>query len=257
MNPFLSDNTSVKRINGKLCIVRPSRRKARRSSSYDLGHVLSIGYDLLSEVFDGIAFRMDKDKAEAEAEKSSVLHHGPNLLDQNPMAPAMQAPPQPGVYQQGNRQLVLLPKVPGHGPPPMMHQGHFGYPQQPFMYGGQPQMVPMMGNMGFGGFNSQYDKPAPAAASVATPTSITVTRHLCANCGNLRSKKYQAAHPLQVGDTAPVSFCRKCEKEFRSTDSEVEIELPTKKSRRHYRKIQRERNIEKVVYEKEDRKSVV
>lgn len=259
MNPFLSDDTSVKRINGKLCLVRPSsrRRKVKSSSSYDLGHVLSIGYDLLSEVFDGTAFRMDTDKAEAEGEKSSVLHHGPHVHDPNPMAPnpmapAMQAPPQPGVYQQGNRQLVLLPKVPtGHGPPPMMHHGHFGYPQQPFMYGGQPQMVPMMGNMGFGGFNSQYDKPAPATTPVAVPTSITVTRHLCASCGNLRSKKYQAAHPLQVGETAPVSFCRKCEKEFRSTDSDVEIELPTKKSRMHYRKVQGEKNIKKVVYEKD------
>ncbi|OBT90483.1 hypothetical protein VE02_01146 [Pseudogymnoascus sp. 03VT05] len=248
MHPFLSDDTSVKRINGKLCLVRPSRRKARSSSSYDLGHVLSIGYDLLSEVFDGAAFRMDKDKAETEAAKTSVLHH---VHEPNPMAPAM-PPPQPGIYQQGNRQLVLLPKVPtGHGPPPMMHQGHFGYPQQPFMYGGQPQMVPMMGNMGFGGFNSQYDKSAPAAAPVATPTSITVTRHLCANCGNLRSRKYQAAHPLQTGDTAPVSFCRKCEKEFRSTDSDVEVELPLKKSRRHYRKVQREKHIKKVVYEKD------
>ncbi|OAF54878.2 hypothetical protein VC83_08610 [Pseudogymnoascus destructans] len=191
---------------------------------------------------------MDKDKAETEAVKSSVLHH---VHEPNPMAPAV-PPPQPGIYQQGNRQLVLLPKVPtGHGPPPMMHQGHFGYPQQPFMYGGQPQMVSMMGNTGFGGFNSQYDKPAPATAPVATPTSITVTRHLCANCGNLRSRKYQAAHPLQAGDTAPVSFCRKCEKEFRSTDSEIEIELPLKKSRRHYRKVQREKHIKKVVYEKD------
>ncbi|KFY34668.1 hypothetical protein V494_06580 [Pseudogymnoascus sp. VKM F-4513 (FW-928)] len=251
MHPFLSDDTSVTKINGKLCLVRPSRRKVRSSSSYDLGHVLSIGYDLLSEVFDGTAFRMDKDKAEAEAEKISVLHHGPHGRDPNPMAPAMQAPPQPGVYQQGNRQLVLLPKVPtGHGHPPMMHQGHFGYPQQPFMYGGQPQMVPMMGNMGFGSFNSQHDKPAAAAASAATPTSITVTQHLCANCGNLRSKKYQAAHPLEAGDTAPVSFCKKCEREFRSTDSEVEVELPTKKSRRHFRKVQREKNFKKVVYEK-------
>ncbi|KFZ05461.1 hypothetical protein V501_08329 [Pseudogymnoascus sp. VKM F-4519 (FW-2642)] len=248
MHPFLSDDTSVKRINGKLCLVRPSRRKARSSSSYGLGHVLSIGYDLLSEVFDGAAFRMDKDKADAEAVKTSVLHH---VHEPNPMAPAM-PPPQPGIYQQGNRQLVLLPKVPtGHGPPPMMHQGHFGYPQQPFMYGGQPQMVPMMGNMGFGGFSSQYDKSAPAAAPVTTPTSITVTRHLCANCGNLRSRKYQAAHPLQAGDTAPVSFCRKCEKEFRSTDSEVEVELPLKKSKRHYRKVQREKHIKKVVYEKD------
>ncbi|KFX92929.1 hypothetical protein O988_07073, partial [Pseudogymnoascus sp. VKM F-3808] len=248
MTALLSDDTSVQKINGKLCLVRPSRRKARSSSSYDLGHVLSIGYDLLSEVFNGAAFRMDKDKADADAEKSSILDHGPHAYEQNPMAPA----PQPGVYQQGNRQLVLLPKVAtGHGLPPMMHHGHFGYPQQPFMYGGQPQMMPMMGNMGFGGFNSQYDKAAPAAVPVATPTSITVTRHLCANCGNFRSKKYQAAHPLQAGDTAPVSFCRKCEKEFRSTDSEVEVEIPTQKSRRHYRKVQREKNIKKVVYEKD------
>ncbi|KAL5347132.1 hypothetical protein ACLOAV_007439 [Pseudogymnoascus australis] len=254
LSPFMSDDISVGRINGKLCLVRPSRRKVRSSTSYDLGRVLSIGYDLLSEVFDGTAFRMDKDKAEAEAEKSSVLHHTHDQkpMAPNPMAPMMQSPPQPGVYQQGNRQLVLLPKVPtGHGAPIMMHQGHFSYPQQPFMYGGQPQMAPMTGNMGFGGFNSQYDKPAEATAPVATPTSITVTRHLCANCGNLRSRKYQAAHPLQAGDTAPVSFCMKCEKELRSTDSEVEVELPTSKSGRHYRKVQREKNIKKVVYEKD------
>jgi hypothetical protein len=257
MSLWLSEGTRVQRINGKPCLVRPSRRRAT-SSSYDLGNVLSIGYDLLSEVFDGSAFRMDKDKtdggaAETEAGTSHVHQHGHHVHDHQPMmTPAMSAPPTPGVYQQGNRQLILLPKVPtGHEHHPMMHQGHFGYPQQPFMYGGQPQMVPTMGNMGFGGFNSQYDKPVPVDVKTVTPTSITVTRHICANCGNLRSRKYQSEHPLQPGETAPVSFCKKCEGEFRSTDSEVEVELPARKNRKYYRKLRKEMNTKKVVYEKE------
>jgi hypothetical protein len=256
MSSWLRDGTRVQNINGKLCLVRP-RQKAR-TPSYDLGSVVSIGYDLLSEVFDGSAFKMDKDNideaAEAEAGTPHVHQHSHHNHEHPPMmAPTMSAPPTPGVYQQGNRQLVLLPKVPtgqGQGQHHMMHQGHFGYPQHPFMYSGQPQMVPTMGSMGFGGFNSQYDKPVPVDVKTVTPTSVTVTRHICANCGNLRSKRYQVEHPLEPGETAPVSFCKKCEGEFRSTDSEVEVELVTRRGRKHNKKLRKEKHTKKVVFEK-------
>lgn len=250
MSLWLSNNISVQRINGKPCLVR--HRKQKRPSisvQIDSDSVVGIGLDLIGQAFSSSIFGMDKDKDKGKSEDRSTHHQGPKEFSQHDphahgqpmMPPGMSGMPAPGIYQQGNRQLALLPKVPTG---PMMQHGGFGYPQQ-FMHGAAPQMMPNMmpmmanmGNMGFGGFNSKFDNAVPATApaveitTVVPTNSIVVTRHLCANCGNLRSRRYQAEHSLSMGEDPPVSFCRKCEKGFRSTDSaasEISIELPSGK----------------------------
>lgn len=123
--------------------------------------------------------------------------------------------PQAGIYQQGGRTMALLPKS------QIMEMG--GFPQQGFgpQYMYPPQMGPHMMMGGFGGFNSRYEPARPTEVTTVVPgTNVTVARHICANCGTLRSRKFQAENPIEPGEVAPISYCRKCEKEIKSTDSE-------------------------------------
>jgi hypothetical protein len=270
MSLRLTDGVYVEKINGKPCLVRHRKQRRRplnpdqEHQEHDTRSAFATGLDLLGEAFNGSFFKMDKEKSETtqdtqETESTNYFTQPQGnehvLHPQQPsfLPPGMGQPPA-GIYQYGNKQLALLPKIPG-GPVPMMQQGGFGGFPQSFMYGSPPQMapqmapqmMPMMNNMGFGGFNSQYDKPAAAPAPVevttVTPTtSITITRHICANCGALRSRKYQALHPLQPGEVPPISYCRKCEKEINSTASESDIVVELSKNQ--MRRNRRHRDIE-------------
>jgi hypothetical protein len=52
-----------------------------------------------------------------------------------------------------------------------------------------------------------------------TKTTITITKHICAGCGRIRSKKYHYNHPLKDGEKPEPDFCRKCQKDSSSTSS--------------------------------------
>lgn len=54
--------------------------------------------------------------------------------------------------------------------------------------------------------------------SGATKTTITAERHVCGNCGRLRSRKYHMDHPIKKGQEPPVAFCRKCQRDASSTE---------------------------------------
>jgi hypothetical protein len=51
----------------------------------------------------------------------------------------------------------------------------------------------------------------------ATRTTITITKHICANCGRLRSKKYHHDNAMKPGETPVPAFCRKCQRDNSST----------------------------------------
>lgn len=50
-----------------------------------------------------------------------------------------------------------------------------------------------------------------------TKTTITITKHICANCGRLRSRKYHAENPIKEGETPVPAFCWKCQKDSSET----------------------------------------
>ena len=124
----------------------------------------------------------------------------------------------------------------GFVPPGFRQQFMYRGERGPVM--GEMVMQPQPIGMGFGGFNSLYDRPQPLPVEIAQvnpATSITVTRHVCAGCGTLRSRKFQAENPLEPGELPPISYCRKCEKEIKSTDDEDDNDdecIEKKKSRR-------------------------
>ncbi|KAG4432706.1 hypothetical protein IFR05_011806 [Cadophora sp. M221] len=66
-----------------------------------------------------------------------------------------------------------------------------------------------------------------------TKVKIATTRHVCGDCGRLRSRKYHHDHPLKPGEIPELAFCRKCQKDASSTSesSEDEVEKFKKKSK--------------------------
>lgn len=135
----------------------------------------------------------------------------------------------PGIYQYGGRTLALVPKGTTTGAA-MGNTGFIGGAYPAGTYGqfpmGSMMMAPPIGmgmGMGaFGGFNSQYDKPVEVTnvSPVANGSPAWTAQHACAGCGRLRSKKFQQENPLDVGEMPPISYCRKCENEIKSTDDE-------------------------------------
>ncbi len=80
--------------------------------------------------------------------------------------------------------------------------------------------------------------PAPKATEVKT--TITIIKHICANCGRVRSPRYQHDNPIKPGDTPAPAFCRKCQRNAESTtcsESEDEkVKRQTKKSAKNKKK---------------------
>ncbi|KAF4625865.1 hypothetical protein G7Y89_g12297 [Cudoniella acicularis] len=64
-----------------------------------------------------------------------------------------------------------------------------------------------------------------------TKTTITITKHICANCGRLRSKSYHKEHPIRDGETPAAAFCRKCQRDSSSTSSSSRHKKSKKKSK--------------------------
>lgn len=165
--------------------------------------------------------KMADEKKEASDEKSK------SDKKTNSLPPGY--PVQPGIYQYGGRTLALVPKGTTIGAA-MGNTGYVGGAYVPGTYGQFPMggmmMAPPMGmgmGMGaFGGFNSQYDKPVEVTNVNPTVNGSPAwtAQHACAGCGRLRSKKFQQENPLEVGEMPPISYCRKCEKEIKSTDDE-------------------------------------
>lgn len=66
-------------------------------------------------------------------------------------------------------------------------------------------------------------------------TSITITKHICVNCGRLRSRKYHHENPIKPGEVPTPAFCAKCQKDVTSTEDSSSSDN-YKKSHRRKRK---------------------
>jgi hypothetical protein len=81
-------------------------------------------------------------------------------------------------------------------------------------------------------FSKMYGQAAPNNTERAKveimKTTVTITKHICAGCGRIRSKKYHHDHPLKEGEKPEPDFCRKCQKDSSSTSSGGSRERRTK-----------------------------
>ncbi|RDW84400.1 hypothetical protein BP6252_01990 [Coleophoma cylindrospora] len=70
----------------------------------------------------------------------------------------------------------------------------------------------------------------------SSKTTITITKHVCAGCGRLRSRKYHHNNPIQSGEEAKQTFCRKCQKDPSSTSSDDNDKVEKKRKNKQKRK---------------------
>jgi hypothetical protein len=157
-------------------------------------------------------------------------HSTPLLQQPSPQAPHMQAPfPQ-----------LFCPQ----GPPIVPHWQY----QHPITYGAPPNAPPPTLQdfnylQGIDAHFNQFVAPTfskqvsnlseeSAKTDISSKTTITITKHICANCGRLRSRKYHKDHPICPGREPAPEFCGKCQKDVSCTDSSdtEAAELNKKKS---------------------------
>jgi hypothetical protein len=78
-----------------------------------------------------------------------------------------------------------------------------------------------------------------AKAEISHKTTVTITKHICANCGRLRSRKYQRDHPISPGKEPTPEFCGKCQRDVsctESSDSETDLKKRKKKMEKKEKK---------------------
>ncbi|KAI9052797.1 hypothetical protein LZ554_003070 [Drepanopeziza brunnea f. sp. 'monogermtubi'] len=71
---------------------------------------------------------------------------------------------------------------------------------------------------------------------VTLKASIAVTRHICGNCGRIRSRKYHYENPLKPGEIPTSGFCLKCQRDASSTSGSDTAKESKKKDRKNTKK---------------------
>jgi hypothetical protein len=76
-----------------------------------------------------------------------------------------------------------------------------------------------------------------AQTGISSKTTISVTKHICANCGRMRSRKYHRDHPISPGKEPTPDFCGRCQRDVSCTESsDSETESKKKKQKKKEKK---------------------
>ncbi|TAQ83376.1 hypothetical protein B7494_g8302 [Chlorociboria aeruginascens] len=187
------------KINGKLVMARDKKEKA-----------VDIGRDLLGEAF-GFANRVKR----IPRAKSLERYKPPLMVGGVPYQPQQQlmypAPvPQPAfaptMIQPLQQQLITAPQNASKNDLELLKEIDADYRYRVTGTGIQRQ-------------SSAQLLTSASTEEVTSKTTITITKHICANCGRLRSRKYHKENPIKSGDSPAPAFCGKCQKEVSSTSN--------------------------------------
>ncbi|KAN0098843.1 hypothetical protein V8E51_014506 [Hyaloscypha variabilis] len=184
------------KVNGKLVMAREKRESKAKK----------VAVDLLGEAF-GVKTRVIRPRAQSLDKPSAPL-----LIGGVPYVPQQQVPYQAPYTMPLPQQAFSAPSLVPYAPQPtfmlpnpsqqdlnqlQQMQAHFG------------RMYPL----------AAQNNPQNGRVEI-TSSTITITKHICAGCGRIRSKKYHHDHPLKEGEKPEPDFCRKCQKDSSSTDSD-------------------------------------
>jgi hypothetical protein len=61
------------------------------------------------------------------------------------------------------------------------------------------------------------DPAIKSRVETTTKTTITITRHICAQCGRIRSNQYHHENPIKPDEEPVPAFCKKCQREASPT----------------------------------------
>ena len=193
---YLDSSTYITKVSGKTVMVR-SRNQLLSERQEKLSNLCA---DLLRGVLSGYKRQKMKnsqippDKSASARNPTDIPFQGllPLPIIGSASAPSAMGPvvPQPGIYRFGDRQMALLPLT-SQGSPGNLPQMENPYPQQPWVF-------PLSSStMGFNFPPTGTDAEQFAKSQTAGEASLSVTKHVCAECGRLRSRKYQHANPLK------------------------------------------------------------
>ncbi|EPE36368.1 hypothetical protein GLAREA_05706 [Glarea lozoyensis ATCC 20868] len=156
--------------------------------------------------------------------------------------PQQPFPPQPYPYAQGQNLQPIYP--PASTPVPCCTY------QRPVTYSDLPNVPPLTPDgiarlQAIDGHFHQFVAPTLAketsnlseesAKTTGSKTTITITKHICANCQRIRSRRYQQKNPIIPGKEPAPDTCRRCQRDVscsESSDSEAELERKTSRSKR-------------------------
>lgn len=206
------------KINGKLVMARDKKPRATTSSKT---------INLLGEAFGkGEAYgpprvlRTHRRSASAAPSMTTPLVIGgvtyvpqQSVAYQQPQA-IQQQPIQPAQFQHSYPYYLPVPQ------PQPAPQPQFTYPQ-PLPNGPTKQDFEHLKQID-AHYNLQKHSSDPALKTrtelvTTSRTTITITRHICAQCGRVRSKKYHRDNPIKPGVEPTPDFCRKCQKDVSET----------------------------------------
>jgi len=266
----LGNGTFVTKKRGKLVMVR----KASWGDS-----IVDIGMDLLGEV--GQAFRSSSRSPKRKISTTfefeepdtaqfyqSSFPQQQQQLDPYTYAYSMNAQHQTAMAGEGQEQLQQEQQQNpgGIGPTPEAIMGPHGYGARVIGGNRQLALMPIPGSRSMNTYpgsqaysQQMYPGYMPYGADINNTwglmgpwgpnprTNFTVTKHICANCGNLRSRKYQSEHPIVAGEVPTPAFCRKCQKDASSTDDESDgSEVTSRKSKKSKRRQDKEKKKDKI-----------
>jgi len=162
-----------------------------------------IAVDLLGEAF-GVRTRVIRKRS-----KSLDRPKGPLLIGGVPYVPQQQLTYSTPIPQAAFSSQNLLPYIP--------------HPAQSFVLPNPSQRDVDQLQQLQAHFNKMFPAGSPTHGHQGkvevTKTTVTITKHICAGCGRIRSKKYHHDHPLKEGEKPEADFCRKCQKDSSSTGS--------------------------------------
>jgi hypothetical protein len=202
--------------------------------------------DLLGEAF-GVTTARKRAKSTSVAPPERLMIRGipyvPGPLPPH-SAPILQQPfpPQPYPYAQGQ----ILQPIYSQASTPVPCCTY----QRPVTYSNPPN-VPALTPGGIArlqaidGHFHQFVAPTLAkdtsnlseesAKTTTSKTTVTITKHICADCQRVRSRKYHEKNPIIPGKELAPDFCRRCQKDVsgtESSDSEADVGRKSSRSKR-------------------------
>ena len=132
-------------------------------------------------------------------------------VPQQSIIPQQQPMAYPLQYQQNYPYCGVVPMLQPQAQP----QQQFTYPT-PHPGGPTQQDLEALRQID-GHYNLHKHSSDPALKSktqlVTSRTTITITKHICAQCGRLRSRQYHRDNPIIHGVEPTPAFCRKCQRD--------------------------------------------
>jgi hypothetical protein len=222
------------KVNGKLVMARSKRKDT----------AADIAADLLGEAFGGPRAKIVRKRAKSvdQLPAPTLIGGGPNMT------------PQPVIYSSPIPQYTFSQQGVAQ---PMLQV--LQYPNQPpaFLPSPTEKDLDQLKRID-AHFNKVLGKPAsresmghkekPVEKVEEAKTTITITKHVCANCGRLRSKKYHHDHPIKDGKQPAPAFCKKCQRDASSTSCSSRGSTVREKKRKSKTKSKSKKHHYKVMF---------